>query len=60
MSSPDLFHDLYMRANNCCGTVTQNHKGISGGFDNKTLKLKWGDIHARVRGTLTAIIWKDK
>jgi len=56
MSSPDLFHDLYMRANNCCGTVTQNHKGISGGFDNKTLKLKWGDIHTRVRGHLAAMV----
>jgi hypothetical protein len=32
----------------------------SGDFDSKTLKLKQGDIHSRVRGVLTALIWKDK
>jgi hypothetical protein len=26
----------------------------------KILKLKWGDIRTRVRGNLTAMIWKDK
>jgi hypothetical protein len=26
----------------------------------KNLKLKWGDIKTRVRGNITAIIWKDK
>jgi hypothetical protein len=33
-----------------------------GGFDSKTVKLKWGNIliHARVRGNLTAVIWKEK
>jgi hypothetical protein len=28
--------------------------------DNRTLKLEQGDIHARVRGVLTAVIWKEK
>jgi hypothetical protein len=33
---------------------------MAGGFDNKTLKLKWGGLHAVMRGNLTALIWKDK
>jgi hypothetical protein len=59
-------HKLYMdsffspdtRGISCCGTVRQNHKGMPGVFDSKTQKLKWGDIHARVRCNPTAIIWK--
>jgi hypothetical protein len=39
-SSPGIFDDLHTRAVNCCGTVKQNCKGMPGGFDNKTLKLK--------------------
>jgi hypothetical protein len=34
---------------NCCGSVRQNHKGILGDFENKTLKLKWAEIHAGMR-----------
>jgi hypothetical protein len=30
------------------------------GLDKKTLKLKWGAIHVRVTGNLTAMVWKDK
>jgi hypothetical protein len=26
----------------------------------KTLKMKWGDIRTRVRGNLTAVVWKEK
>jgi hypothetical protein len=59
-SSPDLFDDLHTRAINCCGTVRQNCKGMPEGFDSKTLKLKRGDIYTRVKGNLTATIWKDK
>jgi hypothetical protein len=29
-------------------------------FDKKTLKLKQGDICARLRGKLTAMVWKHK
>jgi len=36
-----------------------NHKEMTEHFDNKTPKLKQGDICARVRGNLAAIIWKD-
>jgi hypothetical protein len=39
-SSPDLFDDLHARAISCCGTVRQNHKGMPGNFDKKTLKVK--------------------
>jgi hypothetical protein len=60
--SPDVYDDLHIhtRAVNCCKTVWQNRKGMLGDFGDKTLKLKWCDIHARVRGVLTAMIWKDK
>jgi len=30
------------------------------GFDKKTLKLEQDGICARVRGNLTAMVWKDK
>jgi hypothetical protein len=52
--------DLHTRAINYCGTVTQTCKRILGDFDNKTLKMKWVGICARVRGVLTPMIWKDK
>jgi hypothetical protein len=59
-SSLDLFDDLHTRAINCCGIVRQNCKGMLGDSGNKTLNLKWGDTHARVRGGLTAVIWEGK
>jgi hypothetical protein len=58
LSSPDSFYDPHTRYSNCCGTVRQNCDGILGDSENKTLKLKLCDIHARV--VLTAITWKDK
>jgi hypothetical protein len=59
-SSPHLFDDLQTRGINCCGTLGQHCKGIPGRFNSKTLKLKWGITCARMRGNLTAMIWKDK
>lgn len=38
----------------------KDFKGMPGNFDSKTLKLKWGDTHAIVRGVLTVVTWKDK
>jgi hypothetical protein len=29
------------------------------GSDNKILKLKWGGIHVKMRGDLTAVTWRD-
>jgi hypothetical protein len=29
-------------------------------LDKKTIKLKGSDKHDRVRGNLTAMVWKDK
>lgn len=49
-----------MRIINCCAIVKQNHTGMPEDFHNKMLKCKWDDTHARVRGILTAMIWKDK
>jgi hypothetical protein len=45
---------------NCCGTVRQNWKEMPRGFESRTLKLKQGDVHARVRGNLTGTVCKDK
>jgi hypothetical protein len=36
-SSLDLFDDLHIRPISCCGTVRQNHKGMLGYFDTKTI-----------------------
>jgi hypothetical protein len=45
---------------NYFGTVRQNRKGMPAGFDNNTVKVKQGDVHARVRGNLTAVTWKKQ
>jgi hypothetical protein len=58
-SSPELFDDLHTKAINCCGTVRQNRRGMPTDFQ-KTLKLTRDDIKTRVRGDLTAVVWKDK
>jgi hypothetical protein len=58
--SLDLYDNLNTRTINYCGTVRQNRKGMPGDSDNKTIKLKQTDIHARERDVLTEIIWKDK
>jgi hypothetical protein len=42
-SSLDIFDDLHTEDINCCGTVSQNCKGMPRGFDSKTLKLKQDD-----------------
>jgi hypothetical protein len=59
-SSSDIYEDLYTRSINYCGTVIQNHKRMPRGFDKKTLKLEQDGICARVRGNLTAMVWRDK
>jgi hypothetical protein len=56
----DLCDDRHTRIINCCGSVRQNHKETLGNCDNETLKLKQGDIHAKVKDVMTAVIWKDK
>jgi hypothetical protein len=58
-SSPYLFDNLHMKAINCCGTVRPNQKGMPSDFGKKP-RLKQGEIKIRVKGELTAIVWKDK
>jgi hypothetical protein len=62
LSSQDVYNDLHTRGISCFENVTQNLKGMpgGGGFGRKTVKLKQGDIQAKVRGNLTAMIQKDK
>jgi hypothetical protein len=58
-SSPALFDSLYTKAINCCGTVRPNRKGMLNNFEHK-MKLKKGDLKTKVKGNLTAIVWKGK
>jgi len=44
----------------CCGTVRLNRKGMPKDLEPKTLRLKRGDIRARTRDDLTAVVWRDK
>jgi len=59
-SSPTLFDDLETRKINSCGTVRANTKDLPPDFGPKNLKLKRGDIRVRTRGSLTALVWKDR
>jgi hypothetical protein len=59
-SSHSLSADVHISGINCCGAVRQNRKGKLRVFHNKTVKFKWGDTYARVRGNVTAMIWTDK
>jgi hypothetical protein len=58
-SSPELFDDLYTKAIIAVVLSKQNRRGMPTDFQ-KTLKLTRGDIKTRVRGDLTAVVWKDK
>jgi hypothetical protein len=55
-----VYDDLHTRSINCCGTVRQNHKGMPEDFGNKTLKFKWDDIHARIRGVTETEVRHDR
>jgi len=59
-SSPRLFDDLDGHKINSCGTVWPNRKDMPHDFGPKKLKLKRGDIRAKTRGGLTALVWKDR
>jgi len=59
-SSPRLFDDLDRRKINSCGTVRPNRRDMPTDFGPKQLKLKRGDVRARTRGGLTALVWKDR
>ena len=58
--SPDLYDDLARKKIFCCGTVRLHRKGMPKDLKPKTPRLKRGDIRARTRGDLTAVVWKYK
>jgi len=58
--SPELFDDLAKKQIYCCDTVRLNRRGMPQNLAPKTTKLKRGDICARTRADLTAILWQDK
>jgi len=59
-SSPRLFDDLDRRKINSSGTVQPNTKDIPRDLGTKQLKLTRGDVRVRMRGGLTALVWKDR
>jgi hypothetical protein len=59
-SSPDISYDLNTKGINCYGTGGKNHNEMPRGLNKKTLNLKQDDIHAGVKGNLTAVVLKDK
>jgi hypothetical protein len=42
------------------GLSDRDIKECQGVFDSKTPDLKQADIQAKVRGSLVAVVWKDK
>jgi hypothetical protein len=56
-SSPILFDDMDRCKIHLCGT---NRKDMPLDFGPNQLKLKWGDRRVRMRGGLTAFVWKDR
>ena len=57
--SCQTFGDLHAETIKCCGTVWLNSNGMLRGFGQK-MKLMCGHMKNRVRGNLTAIVWKGK
>jgi len=59
-SSPELFDDLVKKQPYYCRIVRPNRRGMPQDLAPKTVKLKRGDIHIRIRADLMAILWRDK
>jgi len=57
-SYPASFDDLHTKTLNCCGTVRPNRKWITKYFGHK-MKMKSGDLKTKVKGNLTAPVWKN-
>jgi hypothetical protein len=57
--SPDFSDVLHMKAINCCAAVRPNWKVMPDGFKGN-LTFRWGDLKTRVKGKLTAVVWKGK
>jgi hypothetical protein len=58
-SSQATFYGLHTETINCCGTVRPNRKGMPKNFGH-TMKMKRSDVKTKVKGNLTATVWKDK
>jgi len=58
--STALFSDMTAGKINWFGAVHPHHNGTHCGFGYKTLKMKWGDIRARIRGDLTGVLREGK
>jgi len=56
----DVFDDVDGHKKNSRGTVRPNRKDIPCDFGPIKLKLKRGDVRAKTRGGLTALVWKDR
>ena len=59
-SLPRLFDDLDGHKINSCGIARHNRKDMPRDFGPKKPKLKRGVIRVKTRGSLTALVWKDR
>ena len=57
--SSALFDDLRTKAINYCGSVRPNRKGMPENLEHK-MQLKRGNLKNKVKGNLTARVWKEK
>ena len=55
----DSERDLATKQIYCCGTVWPNSKGMPQDLGPKRMTLQRGDLQVRIRGDLTAILWRD-
>jgi len=57
-SSPASYDDLHTKTVHCYGTVRPNRKWITKYFEHR-MKMKSGDLKTKVKGNLTATVWKN-
>jgi hypothetical protein len=57
-SSPASYDDLHTKTIQCCGIVRPNRKWITKHFERR-MKMKSGDLKTKVKGNLTATVWKN-
>jgi hypothetical protein len=58
-SSQDIFDDCSPEVSTVLGLLDSIIREYQGALTKKMLKLEHGDTCARVRGNLTALVWKD-
>jgi len=57
-SSPASYDNLHTKTVHCYGTVRPNRQWITKYFEHR-MKMKSGDLKTKVKGNLTATVWKN-